>query len=276
MRKKWGIISTIIIVIFIVLVSFLLINKDSAALNKKAVTVHNEKIVSLVAISDNVETDIRFMKERIEEEKERIRLEEEKRRLEEEKRKEEERLRLEEEKRKEEQLRLEETKRKEEERKAKEEKQREQTDDDETKSTETTQPPKVKPEFPYPGISAYEKEVVKLTNKERVKHGLPELKIDSKLSEVAWYKSKDMLMVGYFSHYSPTYGSPYDMMKYFGISYSFAGENIAYGYPTPEELVQGWMNSPSHRDNILNENFTHIGVGHVPEWDFATQMFIGK
>jgi uncharacterized YkwD family protein len=212
----------------------------------------------------------------IEEEKERIRLEEEKRRLEEEKRKEEERLRLEEEKRKEEQLRLEEEKREEEERKAEEEKQREQSDEDETKTTKTAQSPKVTPKFPYPGISAYEKEVVKLTNKERVKHGLPELKIDSKLSEVAWHKSKDMQTVGYFSHYSPTYGDPFKMMMDFGISFTAAGENIAYGYPTPEELVQGWMDSPSHRANILNEKFTHIGVGHVLEGDFATQMFLRK
>ncbi|GGA89918.1 CAP domain-containing protein [Ornithinibacillus halotolerans] len=128
----------------------------------------------------------------------------------------------------------------------------------------------------YPGVSAYEREVVRLTNIERVNNGLPELKIDAKLSEVAWYKSKDMVDVGYFDHQSPTYGSPFDMMSQFGVSYTAAGENIAYGYSTPEAVVNGWMNSPGHRANILNEKFTHIGVGHVSQGHYATQMFIKK
>ena len=67
----------------------------------------------------------------------------------------------------------------------------------------------------------------------------------------------------YFSHTSPTYGSPFDMMKAYGISYKSAGENIAMGQRSPEEVVQAWMNSQGHRENIMNPNFTHIGVGHV-------------
>ena len=95
------------------------------------------------------------------------------------------------------------------------------------------------------------------------------------LSRVARYKSQDMKDKKYFSHTSPTYGSPFDMMKSFGISYKTAGENIAYGYSTPEAVVKGWMNSEGHRKNILNPSFTQIGVGYVASGNYWTQMFIG-
>jgi uncharacterized protein YkwD len=84
-----------------------------------------------------------------------------------------------------------------------------------------------------------------------------------------------MVDKNYFSHTSPTYGSPFDMMKTFGITYHTAGENIAYGYPTPESVVNGWMNSEGHRKNILNSSFTEIGVGYVSNGNYWTQMFIG-
>ena len=67
----------------------------------------------------------------------------------------------------------------------------------------------------------------------------------------------------YFSHTSPTYGSPFDMMRDQGVSYKSAGENIAQGQRTPQEVVQAWMNSEGHRRNILNSNYTHIGVGMI-------------
>lgn len=124
-------------------------------------------------------------------------------------------------------------------------------------------------------LSQFEQEVVKLTNNERAKYGLQPLKIDLKLSEVARTKSSDMKKNGYFSHTSPTYGSPFDMMKQFGVQYRAAGENIAKGQRSPQEVVNAWMNSEGHRKNILNSNFTHIGVGHV-EGNYWTQMFIGK
>ena len=82
--------------------------------------------------------------------------------------------------------------------------------------------------------------------------------------------------LGYFSHTSPTYGSPFQMMKSFGISYRTAGENIAKGYASPEAVVNAWMNSPGHRANILNSTYTHIGVGYVPSGNYWTQMFISK
>ena len=124
-------------------------------------------------------------------------------------------------------------------------------------------------------LSQFEQEVVTLTNKERTKYGLQPLKIDLKVSEVARLKSSDMKTNGYFSHTSPTYGSPFDMMKQFGIQYRAAGENIAMGQRSPQEVVTAWMNSEGHRKNILSSNFTHIGVGHV-DGNYWTQMFIGK
>lgn len=125
-------------------------------------------------------------------------------------------------------------------------------------------------------VSAYEKEVVDLTNAERKKQGLKPLTLDEKLSSVARKKSQDMKDKNYFDHNSPTYGSPFDMMKKFGITYRTAGENIAKGQRTPKEVVQAWMNSEGHRKNIMNPNFTHIGVGYVKDGNIWTQQFIGK
>lgn len=123
---------------------------------------------------------------------------------------------------------------------------------------------------------SYEKEVVRLVNVERTKNGLSELTYDWELSRVARYKSRDMKDNNYFSHISPTYGSPFQMMKSFGITYRIAGENIAKGQATPEAVVKAWMNSSGHRANILNSSFTHLGVGYVEDGNYWTQMFIGK
>jgi uncharacterized YkwD family protein/spore coat assembly protein SafA len=125
-------------------------------------------------------------------------------------------------------------------------------------------------------VTSYESEVIQLVNAERAKQGIVPLKSDWELSRVARYKSQDMKDKSYFSHTSPTYGSPFQMMKDFGISYKSAAENIAKGYKTPSAVVNGWMNSSGHRANILNERFTHIGVGYVADGSFWTQMFISK
>ena len=124
-------------------------------------------------------------------------------------------------------------------------------------------------------VTDFESEVVRLVNVERAKNGLSALTENWELSRVARYKSKDMHDRGYFSHTSPTYGSPFDMMKNFGISYRTAGENIAKGYATPQAVVNGWMNSEGHRANILNASFTQIGVGYYADGNYWTQMFIG-
>ncbi|MEY2191986.1 CAP domain-containing protein [Neobacillus sp. BF23-41] len=125
-------------------------------------------------------------------------------------------------------------------------------------------------------LSAYEQKVVDLTNQERAKNGLSALKVDVTLSKMAHEKSRDMSANGYFSHTSPTYGSQFDMMKKYGITYRYAGENIAMGQRTPEEVVKAWMNSEGHRKNILSPNYNYIGVGYVSQGNYWTQEFIGK
>ncbi|APC47228.1 CAP domain-containing protein [Virgibacillus halodenitrificans] len=125
-------------------------------------------------------------------------------------------------------------------------------------------------------LSQFEQEVFELTNQEREKNGLAPLKVDVELSKVAREKSRDMAANNYFSHNSPTYGSPFDMMKQFGITYRAAGENIAKGQRTPEEVVNAWMNSEGHRANILSSKYTHIGIGYVEQGNHWTQQFIGK
>ena len=124
-------------------------------------------------------------------------------------------------------------------------------------------------------VTSFESEVAQLVNEIRVKNGLKPLTLNWELSRVARYKSQDMANKGYFSHTSPTYGNPYQMMRSFGISFRTAGENIAYGYKTPQMVVNAWMNSSGHRANILNASYTQIGVGYVAKGNHWTQMFIG-
>jgi uncharacterized YkwD family protein len=124
--------------------------------------------------------------------------------------------------------------------------------------------------------SQYVQQVIDLTNAQRSKNGLAALKADSQLNGVAQKKSLDMQQNNYFSHTSPTYGSPFDMMRDFGVTYKSAGENIAQGQRTPQEVVNAWMNSEGHRKNILSAKFTHIGVGYEGTGKHWTQMFIGK
>lgn len=125
------------------------------------------------------------------------------------------------------------------------------------------------------GVLAYEQEVVRLVNAERASYGLPALSIRADLCQYARVKSQDMHDSGYFSHTSPNYGSPFDMMKSFGITYSHAGENIAMGYSTPEAVVSAWMNSEGHRANILSASYTELGVGYVADGGYWTQWFVG-
>ena len=142
------------------------------------------------------------------------------------------------------------------------------------------------PDLIYPGdvltipetdssVRAYEQEVIRLVNAERAKYGLAALTEDWELSRVARCKSQDMHDNRYFAHSSPTYGTPFQMIRAFGLSYRTAGENIAMGYATPAAVVAGWMNSEGHRANILNSAYTKIGVGYVADGHYWTQQFIG-
>ncbi len=124
-------------------------------------------------------------------------------------------------------------------------------------------------------VQDYEAEVIRLVNDIRQQNGLKPLAANWELSRVARYKSQDMVDKKYFSHTSPTYGSPFEMMRAFGLTYRTAGENIAYGQKTPKEVVNAWMNSSGHRANILNPSYTQIGVGYVAKGNYWTQMFIG-
>lgn len=148
--------------------------------------------------------------------------------------------------------------------------------------------PQIKnPSLIYPGqkltipstaaVTTLENEVIRLTNLERTKRGLPALKANWQLSRCARYKSQDMINKNYFAHQSPTYGSPFDMIESFGISMAAGGENIAMGQKTAQEVVTAWMDSVGHRGNILSTSYTEIGVGLAKNKNgncYWTQMFI--
>ncbi|MFF2483316.1 CAP domain-containing protein [Paenibacillus sp. NPDC058071] len=143
-------------------------------------------------------------------------------------------------------------------------------------------------------ILAFADDVFDLTNQARIAAGLRPLQkllvttqlpngssvtVDQ-LSEIATLKARDMRDQGYFAHTSPTYGSPGEMLDTFGVAWTAYGENIAAGQLTPEAVMNAWLNSPGHRANILNPNFTYLGVGYVPgnsdsEYrTYWTQLFV--
>lgn len=108
----------------------------------------------------------------------------------------------------------------------------------------------------------YDREILQYVNTERAKFGLHALIMDDALSKMALVKAQDLYNNRYFDHNSPTYGSPFEMMGNFQISYDVAGENIAKGQPTPVKAMNDWMNSASHRANILNKSFTKVGIAY--------------
>lgn len=127
-------------------------------------------------------------------------------------------------------------------------------------------------------MNSDEKEVFDLINKQRTNNGLAALKNDSEVQRVARIKVQDMVDNNYFSHTSPTYGSPFDMLKSFKISYKTVGENIA-GNSSNSSAVTAWMNSSGHKANILNSNFNYTGIGVVSSPKYGkmyVQLFIGK
>ena len=127
-------------------------------------------------------------------------------------------------------------------------------------------------------MNSDEQEVFNLINKQRTNNGLSALKVDAEVQRVARIKAEDMVANNYFSHQSPTYGSPFDMLKSFKISYKTAGENIAAN-SSNSGAVTSWMNSSGHKANILNNSFNYTGIGVVSSSKYGkifVQMFIGK
>ena len=112
-------------------------------------------------------------------------------------------------------------------------------------------------------MSAQESTVVDLVNQQRAQAGLAPLQIDSRLVEAAQIHSKDMATLGQMEHTLPGAALPalQDRASYVGYNYSYMGENIAFNYPDDNSVMTAWMNSPGHRANILNANYTQIGVG---------------
>ena len=128
------------------------------------------------------------------------------------------------------------------------------------------------------GLTADEQEVFNLVNAQRTVVGLAPLSIDIEVQNVARDKAQDMVDNNYFSHTSPIYGSPFDMMKSYGIKYKAAGENIA-GNSSNSGAVNAWMNSEGHKANILSNNYNYTGIGVVSSPKYGkiyVQMFIGK
>lgn len=128
------------------------------------------------------------------------------------------------------------------------------------------------------GLSQDEQKLLELVNDVRKKEGLEQLTADESLMKVARTKAKDMIENNYFSHQSPTYGSPFDMMRQFDNSFRFAGENIA-GNKTVEGAFKAWMASDSHKKNILNSDFKITGIGIENSSTYGrilVQQFIGR
>ncbi len=151
-----------------------------------------------------------------------------------------------------------------------------------TTPTPTPTPTDPTPTPPSPGqvqgLTVEEQQMLNLVNSERVKNGLAPLQVDMEMTRLARMKSQDMIDKNYFSHTSPTYGSPFTMLRNAGITYRSAGENLA-GAGSVSRAHTNLMNSSGHRANILNSSFTHVGIGIVkggPYGMMFTQLFVGR
>ena len=127
-------------------------------------------------------------------------------------------------------------------------------------------------------VAAQELKMLELINEERAKAGVKPLLMKPELVRIARLKSQEMIDKDYFNHTSPTYGDPFTMMKKLGIEYGYAGENLA-GNPSVENAHESLMASSGHKKNILNPNYTHVGIGIVeggPYGQMFTQLFISE
>lgn len=127
-------------------------------------------------------------------------------------------------------------------------------------------------------LTSEEQQMIKLVNAARTQNNLPPLQVDMQVTNVARVKAQDMIDNNYFSHNSPKYGDPFDMMKSFGVKFVQAGENIA-GNQSVQAAHNALMNSPGHRQNILSPDYTHIGIGIRKGGQYGymfSQMFVSK
>nr|WP_034262031.1 CAP domain-containing protein [Bacillus sp. J33] len=136
------------------------------------------------------------------------------------------------------------------------------------------EPPQPSPAFEEDVGRGKEQQILDITNVMRERHNLPPLKWDENTAAVAFAHSKDMYESNDFSHISKTFGELADRLEAGGVSYEAAGENIAANYMDAPAVVEGWLNSKGHRDSMLSNEFTHIGIGVYKE--HYTQNFIRK
>src|SRR5690625_1072801 len=232
------------------------------------VDLNQEKIKKLEQIEKKKEAE-KAKKEK--EKKEAEKAEEEKQKREAEK--------AEEEKKKKEAKKAKTEKKKKEAKKTEKEKQKKEVEKTKKEKKEDDASSKEKaPSKPKPkSNNSFANRVIDLTNAERKKAGLNPLKKHHQLMKSAQAYSVDMYERGVMDHNgSKKYGDFPGVINAYVSSYRSIAENIAQGHPTPEAVVTGWMNSPGHRGNILNPNFTHIGVGYVSPEHYWTQHFLAE
>lgn len=107
------------------------------------------------------------------------------------------------------------------------------------------------------------------TNKQRGKKGLGQLSLNPQLNKSALSKCKDMTNRDYWSHNAPNGTEPWIFIQKKGVAYTYAGENLAYGFTEAESITKGWMDSKTHRENILSNKFTHVGFGICKSKNFV-------
>ncbi len=127
-------------------------------------------------------------------------------------------------------------------------------------------------------LTSDESELLKLINLEREKNNLPNFEIDNALQNVARLKANDIVQNNYFSHTSPTYGTPFEMLKNNSIAYKTASENIA-GNSSIAGAVESWLNSDTHKENILSTNYNYTGIAVVDSIAYGkviVELFVGR
>lgn len=139
-----------------------------------------------------------------------------------------------------------------------------------------TNPPSNGDDYTTPSISVQEENAFILLNQDRIANGLSALKLDPVLCEIARAKSRDMNNKNYFSHTSPTYGTPSEMLRHFGYSFTSVGENIAH-HANIEKAQAAFMSSTGHRRNILGSQWSKVGIGvwkDAQDFVYVTQLFV--